>query len=247
MRTIFLLFFLTFVFEAVAQDTIYVKGKVYDPKTSTPDLTNFMVVNLRTQHGIFGKADGSFSMDISRQDTLVVAVTGYEFRKFCFADSAVKDTINLLIALKEKLVKLPEVRILAPRDLEAIERDIQKLGYNKKDYQESGINAFESPITFLYQEFSRFEQLRRHNAELVNEDKRRKLLKELLSRYVAAEIISLSNSDFDRFIDFVGVSEEFMKRATQYEFMVYIKNRYELFSSMDDYYRVRSKEEKYGR
>jgi hypothetical protein len=245
-RITLLLLLLSFAYASPAQKLIHINGKVYDPKTANPDLTNFMVVNLRTQHGFFGRADGSFSIDIARTDTLVVAVTGYEFRKFCFADSVVKDTFNLVIALKEKLVKLPEVRILAPRDLESIERDIQKLGYNKKDYQESGINAFESPITFLYQEFSRFEQLRRRNAELVNEDKRRNLLKELLARYVAADIIALNNSDFDRFIDFVGVSEEFMKRATQYEFMVFIKNRFELFSSMHDYYRVRSKEE-YGK
>jgi hypothetical protein len=230
-----------------AQDTILINGKVIDTLNANPDLTSFMVVNLRTQNGIFGKADGSFSIQIQRKDTLVVAVTGYEFQKFCFRDSAHKTSYDLVVSLKPKLVRLPEVRILAPRDLEAIEKDIQKLGYNKKDYEESGINAIESPITFLYQEFSRFERLRRQNAERVNEDKRRQLLKELLSRYVADDIISLSNIDFDRFVDFCDVSEVFMKRATQYEFMVYIKKRYELFSSMHDYYRVRSKEEKYGR
>jgi len=247
-------FFLFFLFLAVSaeaqnssQDLIHINGKVYDPLTTHPDLTNFMIVNLRTQNGIFGKADGTFSMDIQRSDTLVVAVTGYEFRKFCYKDSVGKNEFGLIIALKEKLVKLPEVRIIAPRDLEAIHKDIEKLGYNKKDYEESGINAIESPITFLYEEFSRFERLRRHNAQAVNDDKRRQLLKELLSRFVADDIISLNNSDFDRFVDFCNVSEDFMKQATQYEFMTYIKNRYELFSGMNDYYRIRTKEEKFGK
>jgi hypothetical protein len=226
---------------------IHINGKVIDPKRSNPDLTNFMIVNLRTQNGIFGKADGTFSIDIQRNDTFVVAVTGYEFRKFCYKDSSVAVVYNLAVFLKEKEVRLPEVRILAPRDLADIEKDIQKLGYNKKDYEISGINAIESPITFLYEEFSRLERLKRHNAEIVNDDKRRELLKELLSRYVADDIIKLNNTDFDRFIDFCNVSEEFMKRATQYDFMVFIKNRYELFSGMNDYYRERTKEEKYGK
>ena len=241
------LFSFLFSYSVYSQNMVHISGKVYDPLNANPDLTNFMVVDLRTQNGIFGKADGSFSIDIERKDTLVVAVTGYEFRKFCYRDSTAKDTFQLTIALKQKQVRLPEVRILAPRDLEAIEKDIQKLGYNKKDYEESGINAIESPITFLYEEFSRFERLRRHNAEIVNDDKRRQLLKELLSRYVADEIISLKDYEFDRFVDFCQVSEYFMKRSTQYEFMVYIKNRYELFSEMNDYYRPRSKEERYGK
>jgi hypothetical protein len=243
------LLFLLFASSVFAQDStlIHIHGRVYDPLTAHPDLTNFMVVNLRTQNGIFGKEDGTFSIDIHRSDTLVVAVTGYEFRKFCFKDSTIKEHYEVVVALKEKLIKLPEVRILAPRDLEAINKDIQKLGYDKKDYQESGINVVEHPITFLYQEFSRKERLKRHNAELVNEDKRRQLLKELLSRFAADDIIALSNSDFDRFIDFCNVPEDFMKRATQYEFMVFIKNRYELFSGTNDYYRERTKEERYGK
>jgi hypothetical protein len=246
MRFLLLLLLATTAF---AQDStlIHINGRVYDPKTTHPDLTNFMVVDLRTQNGIFGRADGTFSIDIHRSDTLIVAVTGYEFRKFCYRDSTAKNEYQLVVALKEKLVRLPEVRILAPRDLEAIHKDIEKLGYNKKDYEISGINAIESPITFLYQEFSRTEQLKMHNAQIVNDDKRRQLLKELLAHFVADGIISMDNNEFDHFVDFCDVSEAFMKEATQYEFMTYIKNRYELFIAMNDYYRPHTKKEVYGK
>ena len=142
-----------------------------------------------------------------------------------------------MVRLKKLNITLHEVQVFSTRDLEAIEKDIQKLGYNKKDYELSGINAISSPITFLYEEFSRHEQLRRHNAELVNDDKRRNLLKELLTRYVADDIIDLSNDSFDHFVDFCNVSEEFMKTSTQYEFMVYIKRKYKYFSELHDYYR----------
>jgi len=229
---------LAFLISYSQSDTnlIHVNGRVYDPSTSKPDLNNFMVVDMESQHGFYGKADGSFSIDMDRNDTLVIAVIGYEFMKYCFRDSVPKPRYDLLVRLRKKEVQLPEVRIIAPRDLEAIERDIQKLGYNKHDYEISGINALESPITFLYEEFSRFEQLRRHNAQIVNNEKRRNLLKELLSRYVADDIISLSNDQFEHFIDFCDVSEAFMKTATQYDFMVYIKRKFEMFQAMNDYY-----------
>ena len=239
----FCILHLAFIFSFAQTDTnlIHVNGRVYDPATPKPDLNNFMIVDMETQHGFYGKADGSFSIDISKNDTLVIAVIGYEFVKYCFRDSIPKERYDLLVRLKRKEIQLPEVRVIAPRDLEAIERDIQRLGYNKRDYEISGINAIESPITFLYEEFSRFERLRRHNAQIVNNEKRRNLLKELLSRYVADDIISLSNDEFEHFIDFCDVSEAFMKSSTQYDFMVYIKRKFEMFEAMNDYYRPNRK------
>jgi len=244
--TFFILHF-TFLISFAQTDTnlIHVNGRVYDPATKTPDLNNFMIVDMETQHGFYGKADGSFSIDINKNDTLVIAVIGYEFVKYCFRDSVKKDRYDILVRLKRKVMQLPEVRIIAPRDLEAIEKDIQKLGYNKRDYEISGIDALQSPITFLYEEFSRYERLRRHNAQIVNNEKRRNLLKELLSRYVADEIINLTNDEFEHFIDFCNVEETFLKTSTQYDFMVYIKRKFELFTAMNDYYRPGRKVRQY--
>jgi len=217
--------------------TVRVNGKALDAEFPAKRLEDLMLVNLTTQQGTFGRADGSFSVTLKKQDTLLVASTGYEFRKICFTDSALKSEYNITVQLKKLTVQLKEVQVFSPRDLESIEKDIQKLGYNKHDYEISGINALESPITFLYEEFSRHQRLLRHNAELVNEKKRRNLLKELLTRYVADDIIQLSNDEFDHFVDFCNVSETFMKTSTQYEFMVYIKQKYKYFSEMHDYYR----------
>jgi len=225
----------------IDSNLIHINGRVYDPATSTPDLNNFMIVDMGTQHGFYGKADGSFNIDINKNDTLVIAVIGYEFMKYCFKDSVKRERYDLLVRLKRKQVQLPEVRILAPRDIEAIQKDIQKLGYKKSDYEISGIDALQSPITFLYEEFSRYERLRRHNAELVNNEKRRNLLKELLARYVADDIINLSNDEFEQFVDFCNVDETFMKTSTQYDFMVYVKRKFELYQTMNDYYRPERK------
>ncbi len=227
----------------VSTDTVSIRitGLAIDSLNSSQQLEDLMIVNLATQQGNFGFAGGKFTATIHKKDTLLIASTGYEFRKVCFNDSVPKNEYNVLVRLKKLTVQLKEVSVFSPRDLEAIEKDIQKLGYNKKDYEISGINAFESPITFLYEEFSQRERLKRHNAELVNNEKRRQLLKELLARFVADDIIQLSNDDFDHFIDFCNVSESFMKSSTQYEFMIYIKQKYKFFTEMHDYYREKRK------
>ena len=104
--------------------------------------------------------------------------------------------------------------------------EIEKLGYNKDDYMLSGINAAQSPITFLYQQFSRTERSKRQVAEMKNEDRKRELLKELFRLYVDYEIIKLSDDEFDSFIDFVNVSDEFLKSSSQYDFLLYVKDRF---------------------
>jgi len=239
----YILYFVLFISQAAAgfqssQDSLLlISGKVVDEASPWNRLEDLMIVNLATQQGNFGKADGSFFLSIHRTDTLLIASSGYEFKRICFADSTPSQVYRVTIPLRRLYVQLKEIHVFSPRDLESIEKDIQKLGYKKSDYEISGINAIESPITFLYEEFSKREKLKRHNAELVNIEKRRILLKELLTRFVADEIIDLSNDEFDRFIDFSNVSEEFMKTSTQYEFMVFIKYKYSQYTRKTDYYR----------
>ena len=69
-------------------------------------------------------------------------------------------------------------------------------------------------------------------ARLENEDRKRALLKELLHKYVEYDIINLSDDGFDDFIDFCAVPDEVMVGLSQYEFLLYVKKKYELYSSL---------------
>jgi len=214
---------------AVSAQEIAVSGKVQDAKNKQAVLNEIMIINLTTQNGFFSKADGSFQTRIQRADTLLIGATGYSSKRICFRDSLERDSFFIEIKLNKLSIQLKEVSIISQRDLKEIEKDIQKLGYNKKDYEVSGIDALNSPITFLYQQFSRVEKLKQHNRERINEDRRRNLLKELLHKYVAWEIIDLDDNEFDYFIDYCKVSEEYMKTSTQYDFIDYIKRKYFMY------------------
>jgi hypothetical protein len=214
--------------------TVLLRGKAVDAENPTRSLQDLMIINATTQHGFFGNADGSFIMPVNKTDTIIIASTGYSSLKICLADSLFKEQYFFYARLPKLSVRLKEVSIIAPRDLDAIQADIARLGYRKEDYMLSGIDPLQSPITFLYQQFSRFEQLRRRNAERINDDKRRNLLKELLANFVAADIIQLDDQSFDDFIDYAQVPEELMQSLTQYEFCIYIKKKYQLYSYVRD-------------
>lgn len=204
-----------------------VSGVAYDAGNKKTRLDDLMIINLRTNQGVFGKADGSFSTVIRTGDSILIGSTGYEYKKIFFKDSVYKASYFVDVPLIRLNVKLKEVSIFSSRDLESIYTDIQKLGYRKEDFQIEGINALESPITFLYNEFSRLERTKRHNAERINNEKRRELLRQLLANYVAHDIFYLDDNEFDAFIDYANISEEYMKQATQYDFCIYVKRRFE--------------------
>jgi hypothetical protein len=189
-------------------------------------IPNLIVINQRTRKGDFGKNDGSFRFSCLKTDTLTLTALGYQSRSICMKDSADKAGYSVIVYLESRTYQYPTVEIFAQRDLEKIEADIQKLGYNEKDYMLSGINAVQSPITFLYQQFSRKEQSKREVAMMENEDLKRDLLKELFHYYVDYEIIDLSDTEFDEFINFIHVSDDFMKNSSQYDFVIFVRDRY---------------------
>ncbi|MDA9836007.1 hypothetical protein N9C00_03525, partial [Flavobacteriales bacterium] len=136
---------------------------------------------------------------------------------------------ELKIQLQRLKVEVGVAEVYAPRDLLEILHDIEALGYDEKDFRVSGVNALQSPITFLYEQFSRREQSKRLEAELVNKDNRRELLQELFVKYVDYDIVQLKQEEFDKFAEFCDPGDELLKKWTQYEFILYVKRQYGLF------------------
>lgn len=214
-----------------AQGEVTIRGKVV---TSDPDHAYYdlMIVNRRTRNGSFGNADGTFEVKALRTDTLLIAAGGFLTRTFVLGDTAQRDSYDVIVELKAWRIELKPLEVLPERTLRQIQEDIDKLGYRESDYRLSSVDAFQSPITFLYQEFSKRERSKRLVAELRNEDKKRALLKELLTKYVEYDIINLSDESFDDFIDFCAVPDDVIKGLSQYEFLMYVRKKYELYTSL---------------
>lgn len=213
---------------------VVIHGFVTDTKGYS-EFMQMMIVNKNTGHGKFAAGGGHFSITADKNDSIMIGVRGYHTLTFSLKDSVNKDTFDLKFVLRQLEFNLREISVFPERELSEIRSDIESLGYTKSDYMLSGVDAFNSPITFLYEQFSRREKQRRLAYELMNEDKKRDLLKELFTKYVNYDIISLPPEQFDAFIDFINVSDEFMKRTSQYDFIMYVKARYQHFKQLNDY------------
>lgn len=202
---------------------VTIQGQVYHRDDPT---FNLLIVNKNTSKGIFGNADGSFTVQAKKNDTILVGALGYQTTPICMRDSVDKDTYNVKIFLTNISKQLREVEVFPRRDLDSIQRDIRRLGYDERDYMITGIDAMSSPLTYLYQQVSRKERMKRRAYEIINADKKRELLKQLFIQYVDYDIIDLEPSEFDDFIDFMNVSDDMLMQMTQYDFVIYTKRRF---------------------
>ena len=92
----------------------------------------------------------------------------------------------------------------------------------------------QSPITALYQAFSKKEKNKRWIAEQEFKDDKRKIVKELLRLYVSYEIINLNENQFDRFIAFLNLNDDFLKTSTEMELILFIKDKHEHFKKINN-------------
>ena len=213
--------------DASINQKIKLIGKVADSGTGLP-LPGTMIINKSTGTGIFGGPGGEFSMFISKDDHLIFSVIGYQTKTICFKDSLWRFQYEIMVELHELRIDLQEVEIFPERSLKEIQREIDALDTDYP-HQVKGIEAFESPITYFYHRFSRFEKQKRKAFELYNEENMETILKELFRKYIKADIIELNNKDFDEFILFCRLPEDFIMNASQYDLVMAIKVKYDQF------------------
>jgi len=226
---LFSFLFLSLLTQAQQCDKVLFTGKVVD--TLRPqNFYNLMIVNRRTGQGVFGQPNGTFSVYVNNGDSLSISVREYPLVKLVVrADSNCQFLKTIFIEPKPQDVREVVVRPL--KSLEQIREEREALAM-RETRMVTGIEMLQSPITALYQAFSKKEQNKRWIAEQNYKDDQRRVVKELLRTYIAYDIIELDEEEFDNFIAFLNVNEDFLKTATEMELITFIKDKYEHFRDM---------------
>lgn len=192
--------------------------------TSRQGFYNIFIVNKTAGRGVFGKPDGTFSITVSPGDSIFFTITGYETVKLkVVADSTCKHEFKSFLKMTE--YRKEEVVVYPVKTLTQIKEERERLAQTETRMV-TGYQALQSPITALYQEFSRRERMKKKVAELQFQDQMEQVVKELLRVYVSYDIIELEEEEFLEFIIFLNLNEEFLKRASDYDLIIYIKEKY---------------------
>jgi len=211
-------------------DKVLFTGKVID--TLRPqNFYNLMVVNRSTGIGVFGQPNGSFYVYVSNGDSISISVKEYTTVNIVIkADSNCQVRKQFIIERKPQ--EIQEVIIKPLKTLEQIKEERENLAL-RETRQVTGLEVLRSPITALYQAFSKREKNKRWIAEQEFKDDQRKIVRELLHLYVAYDIIELSEEDFDSFIYFLNVNDSFLKTASEMELITFIQDKFDHFKRIN--------------
>lgn len=214
------------VINAQQCDKVWLSGSVVDPFNNS-SFFNLLVVNVTTNKAVFGQPDGHFAVYVSQNDSIVLSVKGFE--KVAFRVKA--DTIcqqNSRFELNHIGREIDEVVVRPLKTLQQVKEERAALAL-RETRTITGLEAFQSPITALYQRFSKTEQSKRLVAQMEFKDSQNKVLQELLKLYVVYDVINLTDEEFEGFIHFMSIDLDFLKTATDMELITFIKDKYEHF------------------
>lgn len=231
MRLIFFAFTLLISTGVQAQncEKVLFTGKVVD--TLRPqNFYNLMVINRTSGRGVFGQPNGYFSVYAGNGDTISLSTKGYPIVNLIVkADENCQHKATFY--LEPKTQEIAEVVIKPLKTLNEIREEREALAM-RETRMVTGIEVMQSPITALYQAFSKKEKAKRWVAEQEYKDDQRRVVKELLRTYVAYEVIELTEPEFDDFIAFLNMSDNFLKTATEMELITFIRDKFEHYMYM---------------
>ncbi|MNU84124.1 hypothetical protein D3C71_738360 [compost metagenome] len=203
---------------------VWLKGKVEDT-LNRHSFLNLMVVNTSTGEGVFGQPNGTFGVYVGNNDSIVLSIKGYERYGFrVTGDSTCQ--FEVYAAVERKARQIEEVVIKPLKSIQQIKEERAELAM-RETRTIAGLEAFQSPITALYERFSKREQSKALVAQKQYADKKEEIVQELLRLYVSYDIIKLSPDDFVEFIHFMAMDEDFLKTASDIELVTYIKDKLE--------------------
>jgi hypothetical protein len=205
-------------------DAIYLRGSVKDT-LNDKGFYNLMVINLTTQQGVFGKPSGGFGVYVNPGDRIAFSVKGYS-KVIIDIPGSRKCTLDTTIYLPTKIQQYDAVSVYPIKSLQTIKKEREELSM-RETRTVTGINVLQSPITALYERFSKTAQSKQQVAKMEYQDNINKVLKDLLRLYVSYDVVYLEEEQFTSFVYFLNIEEHFLKTASDYELITFIKDKLE--------------------
>lgn len=220
------LFVLCFTVKALAQDGT-VRGFVVD-KESKLRLAKVYIYNSANDEGIYNTPKGEFKIRAAVGDTLFAVLQGYA------VDTVIlKGQASLYFQLQSLGINLKEVSIagrrLSPK--EQYESTLKEYKYKldkgkAKDLLNVGMGGVGLGIDAIYNLLSREGKNARHLQKILERDYREAIIDYRFKPDYVKKVLRLTDFELDDFMQQYRPSYEFVLSASDYAFIVFLRNSY---------------------
>ena len=245
-KSLFLIVVVLFlsVADSFGQEKSIFRGKVVDFITYQP-LENTCVHNLSSGLMVFSNSSGDFSMLIFPYDTLAITRVGYNMEILHIADSLTNLDGRITVKLLMKSILLRNVTVYAAKPYPLFIRDLVKVTPQEKiDIHGIEISPLEragydinngnllrgtplaSPITALYNKFSRRAKMDRMYANLVSNQEEVMRLTQKYNSEIVRKITRLDGEKLEDFMLYCSFTYYTLVVSTDLEIEQMIASKY---------------------
>lgn len=236
LRGIAFLFLLTNQVQAqygTTEGLILLSGEVLDEEGNA--LQDVHVQNMGNKQVTVTDNSGFFSIFLHKSHNIRFSAVGFRPTYFTPHENS-RASLYKVIKLRSKATALNEITI-RPDDVErATEmmmlppgQPLFSIGFQGE--QEDFKPGVGSPISALYNLFSKESKQQKKLEELLKQDKLKGLVDERFEREDFWELTGLVGDELEEFKEFCGMSELFIMTATDYEFLFRVKNCFNKFKN----------------
>ncbi len=217
--------------KAKAQDSLVtIKGKVtHDVNTGFNDM---LIVNMSKGKGVFGNLDGTFEIQTHKNDLIKISCRGYKTISITMRDSVLKPEyfVSLKLSLLE-IIQEQAVIIRPAPSVEELKKTQSEIGtYQYKPLVGTPLEMFFSPITALYQLFSKKEAEKQKYAMFMSQKQLEDYIAGVTRYLMKSGLIDLTEEELPRFIARCPINEDFAKQASLYEVSTVINACYKEYA-----------------
>lgn len=249
----FVCFFIWLTEEISAQfvriaDFVVIAGYVFESESLEP-IPHVNIYVQRTRRGTITNQSGYFILKAALNDTIVFSSMGYKRKYAVVTDSVKERTDELIILMEKKYYELMSVDIIELRRYQQLKYEIINMQLPDDEYvyaienfpsrpadidyhSRAGLSDFGlvfSPITALYDAFSREGRERRKLQELLERDRVRAQLEEKISLRDIAKIANMNVEDAEAFLKWCNFPPEFILSLNDYDLIMIVMQRLEQF------------------
>jgi len=217
--------------EIIAQDSLVnIKGKVLQDITT--GFSDMLIVNITKGTGVYGNLDGTFQITVHKNDLIKISCRGYKTASISMIDSVFK--AEYFVAIKLSLLEIiqQEVVIIRPTPtIEDLKKAQSEVGtYQYKSLLNSPLEMFSSPITAIYQLFSKKEAEKQKYAMFMSQKQLDDYLVGVTRFLMKSGLMDLTEEEMPRFIARCPISEDFAKEASLYEVSTVLNSCYKEYA-----------------
>lgn len=222
-----LLFLLLIIINTVLAQTKPVQGFVVD-KESKLRLAKVYIYNSTKDEALYNNTKGEFIVNTKPGDTIFAALSGYAIDTVVY-----KGQSAIVFQLKSLSIKLKEVKVYgkAPTPQEQYTKTLKEYKYalakgSSKDLLNLGSRGVGVGIDAIYNLLSREGKNARHLQAILERDYREAIIDYRFRPDYVKAIVAASDAELNDFMLQYRPTYQFVLSASDYSFVLYIKNSY---------------------